>query len=249
MSYEAEVAALYDLYCWPDRSPEADRWARLAGPAPACVLEPMSGTGEVALLLAEQGYTVWGVELSPHMHALAELRRQAAPPEVAARLRLVEGDISRVALPEACFDLTFVGSGSWNLLTDRALRVRALTAICRSLKPGGRLVLDLFLPLRTTGTTEPRTFKPVRPHPLGYEVEKSSFMERNAATQVLQIHETISVNGQTFPHDLTLQVLLPEQVEAELMSAGFHAVALYGGEDLSPYTAESDSLFVLATAP
>lgn len=249
MAYEAEIAAIYDLYCWPDRTPEADRWTRLAGPAPACLLEPMCGTGELALLLATQGYTVWGVELSPHMLALAEQRRAAAPPEVAERLRLVAGDISLVALPEALFDLAFVGSGSWNLLIDGELRLNALRSIRRSLKSGGRLALDLFPPLTATGLTEPRTFKPVRPLPEGLEVEKSSFMERNAASQVLQIHETVRINGRTIPHDLQLQVLLPDQVVAELRAAGFGSVTLYGGEDLSPYTPESRTLFVVADAP
>lgn len=248
MSYEAETAAVYDLFCYPDRGPEVDRWARLAGPPPARLLEPMVGTAEVALLLAARGYTVTGVDLSAPMLTAGEKRRQAAPPDVAERVTLVEGDICTVALPAGSFDLAFVGSGSWNLLTDRDLRVRALTAVRRSLKPGGRLVLDMFLPLKQTGRTEPRTFQALRPAPGGVSVFKTSFMERNAETQVAHIHETLSVDGHLSEHHLTLQVLLPGELEAECYAAGFAAVSVYGGEDLRPYAGDAELMWVMARA-
>lgn len=226
MSYEAETAAIYDLY-FGDRTPEVERWVRLAGPAPARLLEPMCGTAEVAFLLAARGYEVTGVDLSQPMLAVAEERRLTVAGEVSERVTLVCGDICRVALPESHFDFAFVGNGSWNLLTDRDLRVSALRAIRRSLRPGGRLVLAaLFHPFATSSCTEPRRFKPFRPAPPGMEIEKSSHMERDADRQLVLIHERLTVNGQVSAHHLTLQVLRPEELTAELREAGFALIEI-----------------------
>lgn len=238
MAYETATASIYDLYCG-DRTPEVEQWIKYAGPAPARLLEPMCGTAEVAFMLAERGYEVTGVDLSAPMLAVAEARRSEVPAEVSGRVTLIEGDICRVNLPEGHFDFAHVGHGSWNLLTDRALRVNALRAILRSLRPGGRLVLaDLFFPFTTSGCSEPRTFKPFRPAPAGLDVEKTSYMERDAQRQVVQIHEELRVNGEVTEHHLTLQVLSPQELKAELAEAGFATVEVL----------ESPSLTAIATA-
>ncbi|MGE5676075.1 MAG: class I SAM-dependent methyltransferase [Mycobacterium leprae] len=241
MSYESETAAIYDLY-FGDRTPEVERWAHLAGPAPARLLEPMCGTAEVACLLAERGYEVTGVDLSAPMLCVAEEKRRNLAKEAAERVILICGDICQVALPDSAFDLAYIGNGSWNLLTDRGLRVSALRAIRRSLRPGGRLVLaGLFLPFVASGCAEPRSFRPFRPAPPGIEVEKSSYMERDADRQLVQIHERLTVNGQVSAHHLKIQVLRPEELAAELAEAGFASV-----EIADPATGELAAVGVVA---
>lgn len=246
MAYERETARIYDLYFPPDRSPEADLWARLAGKESKRLLEPMVGTAEVATLLAQRGYRVTGVDLSSAM--LGEARRRLANlhPAVAERIDLIEGDICAVPLPESSIDMAYVGNGSWHLLTDPALRAAALRSIHRALRPGGRLALDLFHPLTASGRSETRTFAPLRPSPEGWSVAKTSQVERDHLTQRMRITERVRVNDQTFPHQLDLQLLAPEQVSEELSEAGFAAIALYGDARFSPYGPEAERLLVTA---
>lgn len=246
MAYDANTAAIYDLYFGP-REPEADLWARLAGPAATHLLEPMIGTGEVALMLAARGFHVTGVDLSAPMLEVAEERRRAAGPEVGGRVRLVEGDMSRVELPLQHFNLAYVSHGSWHLLADDGMRLDALRAVRRSLRPGGKLAMELFPPLRASGRSEPRSFRPFRPAPPGLDVVKTSWMERDAEAQVLRIHEVLNVGGQESENDLFLQLLMPGQIEAECRKAGFGAVALYGSFDLKPYADGDEMVLAVAT--
>jgi len=233
--YSAETAAIYDLYFPPDRSPEAELWARLAGPGATHLLEPMIGTGEVALLLAAKGFEVTGVDLATPMLAVAEERRRAAGPEVAGRVCLIEGDICHVALPAARFDLAYVSRGSWHVLAERRMRMDALRAVRRSLKPGGKLAIELFPPFKSGGQSEPQAFRPHRPVPPGLDVVKTSMVERDVDQQVMRIHEALTVNGRTTECCLLLQLLTPEQIRSELKKAGYRQVALYGSYALAPY--------------
>lgn len=246
MSYDANTAAIYDLYFGP-REPEADLWARLAGPAATHLLEPMIGTGEVAVMLAERGFLVTGVDLSAPMLAVAGERCRAAGPDVAERIRLIEGDMGRIVLPLHYFDLAYVSHGSWHLLAEYRMRVDALRAVRRSLRPGGKLAMELFPPVKASGRSEPRSFRPFRPAPEGLDVVKTSSMERDDLEQVLRIHEVLCVNGQESENYLILQLLTPAQIEAECRKAGFGSVALYGNYELKPYVDGDQMILAVAT--
>lgn len=246
-TYTADTAAIYDLYFPPDRSPEADLWSRLAGPAATHLLEPMIGTGEVALLLAARGYHVTGVDLSLPMLEVCAQRREAAGPEISQRLTLVHGDISRVMLPLDHFDLAYVSHGSWHLLAERRMRMGALRAVRQSIRPGGKLAMELFPPLKTSGRSEPRSFRPFRATPPGLDVVKTSTVERDAEDQVMRIHEVLSVNGHVTENHLLLQLLTPEQIRSEMKRAGFSRVDLYGNFDLEPYVEGAPMILTVAT--
>ena len=114
---------------------------RTGGP----VLDIGSGTGRIAVPLAEAGFEVVGVDLSASMLALAEARRSGLPPEVAARLSFVRADMTEldvgrrfplIITPFRCFQF---------LLTPEAQRA-ALARFRAHLAPGGRLVVDVFDP-------------------------------------------------------------------------------------------------------
>ena len=248
MAYETPVAEVYDLFFPPDRSTEADLWSRLAGPAGAHLLEPMAGTCEVATLLARRGYWVTGVELSPAMAEYGRARIAGAEQAVAQRLSLVEGDICTVPLPKRHFDLAYVGNGSWHLLNTPERRAAALRSIRRSLKPGAHLALELFPPIVADSRTEPKTFQPLRSAPEGVSVWKTSVVDRNALCQLMRIEEEIRVNEMVTRHHLVLQLLMPDEITAELLAAGFRGIALFGDHALTPYRPESSSrLLVVAS--
>lgn len=248
MHYTADTALIYDLFTAPDRSPEADLWQSLAGPAPADLLEAMAGSAEVAGILASRGYRVTGVELSAAMLRQAEARRAALEPQTASRLTLVQADICQVDLPDRAFDLAYVGNGSFHLLLSPVDRDAALQAIRRALRPGGRLALSLFRPLTSSGRSEPRSFQPFRPAPAGLTVEKRSVVERDSLTQQMRIYERLNVNGRITEQRLDLQILDPDQITREAEQAGFSDIQLYGSPRLAPYDETAELLLVTARA-
>ena len=99
--------------------------------APADVVDLGCGTGTLALLLAQEGYAVDGVDFSPAMVALAQ--RKLAGSSAAVRL----GDAGDPRLAPASVDVVLCRHVLWALPDPR----RALGRWVAALRPGGRLVL------------------------------------------------------------------------------------------------------------
>lgn len=135
-----EVARHYDLHDW-------DWYARTYGPrlvnllrerglaAGASILDAGCGTGSLALLLAQAGYRVTGVDLSPEMIERARLK----DPNHAVDWRV--GDLTTLDLGVP-FDATVSVADVFNHLETLDEWEAALRSLHRHLRPGGFLYLD-----------------------------------------------------------------------------------------------------------
>src|SRR5215204_5545757 len=150
-SYDAvaDFGALYDAV--PAYGTRADvafylEEARRAG-ASSRVLELGCGTGRLTLPLAQAGHEVMGIDLSPAMLASARAKLAAQPQAVRDRVTLLEGDVRRLELAiEPSFDLV---AAPFRVLQHFAAiddQLDVLAGARRCLRPGGRLVLDVFNP-------------------------------------------------------------------------------------------------------
>jgi SAM-dependent methyltransferase len=119
--------------------PALDLLEQLADGGPA--LELAVGTGRIAVPLARRGLPVTGIELSEPM--VARLRAKAGED----RLPVVLGDMATTTVPGAGdFSLVLlVWNGISNLRTQ-AEQVACFRNAARHLRPGGRFVLELFVP-------------------------------------------------------------------------------------------------------
>jgi ubiquinone/menaquinone biosynthesis C-methylase UbiE len=102
-------------------------------PAPARIADLGCGTGSVTVLLAAEGYEVWGVDLAGAMVAAAQ--RKVADAGVTAHLQ--QGDAAFPPLEPAAFDVVFARHVLWTLPDPEAVVGRWT----RLLRPNGRLVL------------------------------------------------------------------------------------------------------------
>jgi SAM-dependent methyltransferase len=64
-------------------------------PGSRSILDLGCGTARHAVEFAQRGYRVDGVDLSPQMVKLAQMRLQGLPAEIQQRLRIFEGDVSQ----------------------------------------------------------------------------------------------------------------------------------------------------------
>ncbi|MCX5659814.1 MAG: class I SAM-dependent methyltransferase [Planctomycetota bacterium] len=136
----------------PDKEGQAGDVAFLVAQARAVaqdvggpVLELAAGTGRVAWPLAEAGFDVVGLERSPAMLDLARAKGAKHRPEVAVRTQWVLGDMREFQLGQA-FGLIYCTFRSFqHLLTPEDQR-RCLACAAAHLRPGGRLVINLFDP-------------------------------------------------------------------------------------------------------
>lgn len=140
--WDSEAAKSYDtpgtgMFAPDVLGPTVDRLAELAGDGRA--LEFAIGTGRVAVPLSERGVPVSGIEISPAM--VAQLRTKAAE----ATIPVVIGDMATAGAPGSYTLVYLVFNGISNLLTQ-AEQVTCFRNAARHLSPGGRFVIELWVP-------------------------------------------------------------------------------------------------------
>ncbi|MEU4389423.1 class I SAM-dependent methyltransferase [Kribbella sp. NPDC023855] len=118
--------------------PTIDFLAELAGPG-GSALEFAVGTGRVAIPLAAHGVRVTGIELSEPM--AAQLRQKVDE----ATLPVVLGDMATTRVPGE-FDLVYLVFNTISNLRTQAEQVECFRNAARHLKPGGRFVIELWVP-------------------------------------------------------------------------------------------------------
>lgn len=121
-----------------DRHPVAGRRA----------LDIACGTGTLALILADAGWHVVGLDQSDPMLALAESKAQDA--DAPDRLAFVHGDmrdlsalVASEALGSAGFDLATCTYDSLNYLLSEAELARCFAGVAAALRPGGLFFADM----------------------------------------------------------------------------------------------------------
>ena len=102
-------------------------------PAPARVADLGCGTGTLAVLLAEDGYAVDGLDVSPEMISRARAKAEVADVDVDARV----GDANAPDLERAAYDVVLSRHVLW-AMDDPAAALERWLAL---LAPGGVLVL------------------------------------------------------------------------------------------------------------
>ena len=140
--WDAEAAESYDtpgtgMFAPDVLGPAVDRLASLADSGRA--LEFAIGTGRVAVPLAERGVPVTGIELSPPM--IERLRSKVDD----ATIPVIAGDMTTVRAPGEYTLVYLVYNTISNLLTQ-AEQVACFRNAARHLTPGGRFVIELWVP-------------------------------------------------------------------------------------------------------
>jgi SAM-dependent methyltransferase len=144
--WDAEAAQRYDtpgtgMFAAELLDRTVDRLAGLAGAGRA--LEFAIGTGRVAIPLAGRGVPVTGIELSSAM--VDQLRTKAGE----ATIPVVAGDMATAVAPGRYTLVYLVYNTISNLLTQ-AEEVACFRNAARHLTPGGRFIIELWVPdLRT----------------------------------------------------------------------------------------------------
>ena len=167
----ADFAAFYDLYVG-DRDEDLPFYLDLCRTAGGPVLEVGAGTGRLTLPLARAGIPITAVDSSPEMLAVLRDRLAAEDRAVAGRVRILQADACGLDLGER-FALVFLPFYTFSYMLTPQMQRGALGAVARHLGPGGRAVLDLFLPrsriracpdgpVLRVDRTDPRTGRHVR---------------------------------------------------------------------------------------
>jgi len=105
------------------------------------ILEPMCGTGRLLIPMLEAGFKVHGVDNSIPMLANCKERLKQRH----LNTEIFEASITEMKLSRQ-YDGIIIPFGSFQLLYPRTVAYKTLELLHQSLKPGGKLILDMFIP-------------------------------------------------------------------------------------------------------
>lgn len=146
LAFDASYAAAYDsLYESKDYVAEADLLENVFrtyadGPIKN-VLDMGCGTGSHAMILANRGYKVLGIDSSPHMLAQAKTKGLSLPTD--QRPQFVESDIRSLDLKQEFDSVIIMFAVLGYQLTNDDVQA-SLNSARRHLRPGGLLAFDIW---------------------------------------------------------------------------------------------------------
>jgi SAM-dependent methyltransferase len=230
--WDEETAERYDADNAEKFAPEAldpvvGFLARLAGSGAA--LEFAIGTGRVGVPLAARGVPVSGIELSAPM--VAQLRRKADE----ATVPVTVGDMA-TARVTGVFSLVYLVWNSVSNMRTQQEQVECFRNAARHLKPGGRFVIELWVP-------------PIRRLPPGQLAVPMSVNEGHlvfdtydpATQQCASHHYRRKADGTVSYGSGNFRYIWPAECDLMAQLAGMELEERFADWDGSPFTADSES--------
>jgi SAM-dependent methyltransferase len=249
---DAQLASLYDAFAFDGDLP---LYLELAGAQGRRVLEVACGSGRVLVPLVRAGFDVVGIDVSPHMLALARAKLDAEP-NAHGQAHFVQGDMRDFRLEVTDFDLAISAVKSLAYLTERDDQLRCLRTIAAHLRPGGVLAIDFLHPrpewvAAAVGSMRDDLLQRVPER--GFTLSRvESVVSTDLARQVRVIrsaYEVIDDRGAVvtkrfveWPYRWTYRF----EAEHLLERAGFIVEGLYGGYQREAFTSSSPAMVFLA---
>lgn len=240
-NYSADIEFYVQLARWldPDQS--------------AALLEIGCGTGRVAIALAEAGFRITALDLSPGMLDLC--MKQAQKRNVADKVLPVCADVRKLEgmAPER-YGLALCALNTFAYLTNTEDQLRALNAVRRLLIADGLLVLDLTPPLPdlllpANGETihqgsfpDPHTGDILHKFVAG-TVEYSTQLHR---VTILYDLEAADGTLRRTSQQISLRWTCRYEMELLLQAAGYTVENVYGDYDLEEYGEGSERMIFVA---
>ncbi len=228
-AYGTEIADEYDeLY---DDMFETDTavacLTELAAGGP--VLELGIGTGRLALPLARTGLEVHGVEASEEMVALLRAKPGGAD------MPVVVGDFAEVSVP-GTFSLVILAVNTIYALPDQDAQVRCFANAASHLAPGGRFVLDAWVP----DVVQFRDGPSVRPRSISDKRVALVLAEHDPVRQRINTTQVHLRNTGVRLHPVNHRYAWPSELDLMARLAGLRLQDRWGWWDKTPFVATSN---------
>jgi SAM-dependent methyltransferase len=212
-------------------------------------LELACGSGRIGLELLQLPITfvLEGLDIDKAMLAAYHNRLQREPESVRQRVSLHEADMSNYELPgKGQFDLAFLPFNSICHLYEIEQQLGAFRTTYEHLQPGGRFVVDVFVPdvdYLSDALNRPSTvyLEDEIEDPNGeftlliYSSRKYDTYEQNQ--HLTWTHERFTANGENeryFSH-LDMHQFFPRELQLLFLSTGFQVEAIYGDYNWKPF--------------
>jgi SAM-dependent methyltransferase len=198
---------------------------------PRRALELAIGTGRIAIPLALAGVAVTGIDISEEM--VSRLRAKPG----GEGIEVILGDFAEVAVSQT-YPLVYLAFNTLFSLLDQDRQVVCFRNVSRALEPGGRFVLDAFVPdLNRYDHHQTR-------------IGVSSISSNKAHAYELAIHDPIKQmvvshqvrrmeDGSTVVLPVTIRYVWPSEMDLMARLAGLDLEERWGWYDRRPFTEKS----------
>ncbi|MFC4502320.1 MULTISPECIES: class I SAM-dependent methyltransferase [Streptomyces] len=230
--WDHETARRYDspgtgMFAAEVLGPTVRRLAELADGGR--VLEFAIGTGRVAVPLAEHGVAVTGIELSPPM--AEQLRTKADE----ATIPVVIGDMATARAP-GTYSLVYLVYNTISNLLTQAGQVACFRNAARHLGPGGRFVIELWIPeLRRQPQGHEATVWHSEPGYIG--LDTYDVLRQRVVSHHFRFGDGRQAEVFRSPH----RYIWPGELDLMAQLAGFELESRHADWDGTEFTAESRS--------
>lgn len=224
---------------WQRAEQNCDALTALLGIAPgAKILDLACGPGRYAIPLARRGYRVVGLDITETYLAQA----QAKAEEQQLEIEFMEGDMRHIPF-ERTFDAVINLFTSFGYFEQEEEHLKVLQGVHKSLKPGGRFLLELMNRDWLIRHFQARDWREL-PEGIFFEERKLNLEHNRIEGHWVTLSGT---ERKEYHHSLRLFTL------AELLGlfarAGLSVLGYYGGLQQEPLTLESPRLAILAERP
>ena len=235
------IAERYEAL-WPELfepsvlEPAVEFLATLVGTG-ATALEFGIGTGRIALPLSQRGIRVHGIELSPAM--VEQLRTRSGTSDIGVTV----GDFATTRV-NGEFTLVYLLRNTITNLTSQHEQVEAFCNAARHLVPGGRFVIENYVPeLRRLPPGETTYLFTATPTHVGYE-------QYDVANQLAVSHHQWVIDGDLKQFASHHRYVWPAELDLMAQIAGLTLQERWASWNREPFTSESRShISVWATTP
>lgn len=217
------------------------------------VLELGCGSGRLLAPLARAGYTVTGVDNSSEMLARAGLRLSGEPADTRDRVRLLAGDMQKLALSgEERYGLIVFGYNTFMHLDETGAGA-ALQQLRPALRQGGLLVIDVENPVTLARAADDPDFEledTLIDERLDETIRHYTAYEGVPGEQVVDVtwvYETVGKESAPTKIRQRIHYLYPHQYDLLLTLTGFRLKSIYGNYQRRRFNEESERLLLLAT--
>ncbi|MDJ0920209.1 MAG: class I SAM-dependent methyltransferase [Henriciella sp.] len=200
--------------------------AELAGSSR--LLELAIGTGRMALPLVEKGFELEGVEGSPDM--VDKMRAKPGGADIPVLIAdMADFEIGR------SFEFAFLVFNTLFNLTSQAAQVQCFQSVARHLEPGGRFLVETFVP----DLTRFDEYQALRTKHIGAGSVWLEAVEHDPVEQVFNFQRVRITDSGVRLAPLVMRYAWPQEIDLMAELAGLQLEARWGGWAREPFTADS----------
>ncbi len=239
----------YDLEYQEQSEQDVPFWRELVMRfEPRRVLELACGSGRIGieLLHSPGSFQLEGLDISPEMLAAYRRKLEREPDEVQQRVTLHEANMTAYELPgKGTFDLVFLPFNSVSHLYEIEHQLDAFKNTFDHLTPGGRFVVDVFLPdIDYLSDALNRPSQVYLEDELEVENDFTMLLYTSRkydpieqSQHILWTHEKFFESGEheRYLTRLDMHIFFPRELQLLFLASGFRIEAIYGGYDWKPF--------------